>query len=47
MAKGKTKKPMMKGKMGGKMPMKAAKTDAMPSKGGKSAMMKRLADKPM
>ena len=37
------KKPMMK-KMAKK---KAAKTDKMPAKGGKGAMMKRLADKEM
>lgn len=42
MAKGKMK-PMMK-KMAKK---KMAKTDATPGKGGKAAMMKRLADKPM
>ncbi len=37
------KKPMkmMKGKK------KPAKTDAMPGKGAKGALMKRLADKPM
>lgn len=43
----KMKKPMMmgKGKMGGKMPMKAAKTDAMPMK--KGGLAKKLGDKPI
>jgi hypothetical protein len=41
--KAKMKPKMMKGKM----KKGAAKTDAMPGKGGKGALMKRLADKPM